>query len=134
MTFHQYPHASTKKSVNYNKTCNYLSAVFPEAIPAIITEKVHGLHVITTVAHKGHIDFFRRKLRSQVSKLRSQVSKLRSQVSKLRSQVSKLRSQVSKLRSQVNKLRSQVSKLRSQVSKLRSQVSKLRRKKSMCPL
>ena len=47
VTFHQYPHASTKKSVNYNQTCNYLCAVFPEAIPAIITEKVRGLHVIT---------------------------------------------------------------------------------------
>ena len=44
---HQYPHATTKKSVNYNQTCNYLCAVFPEAIPAIITEKVCGLHVIT---------------------------------------------------------------------------------------
>ena len=45
--FHQYPHVSTKKSVNYNQTCNYLCAVFPEAIPANITEKVRGLHVIT---------------------------------------------------------------------------------------
>ena len=47
VTFHQHPHAATKKSVNYNQTCNYLCAVFPEAIPAIITEKVRGLHVIT---------------------------------------------------------------------------------------
>ena len=47
VTFHQYPHASTKKSVNYNETCNYLCAVFPEEIPAIITKKVRGLHVIT---------------------------------------------------------------------------------------
>ena len=47
VTFHQYPHATTNKSVNCNQTCNYLCAVFPEAIPAIITEKARGLHVIT---------------------------------------------------------------------------------------
>ena len=32
----------------HNQTCNYLcAAVFPEAIPAIITKKMRGLHVIT---------------------------------------------------------------------------------------
>ena len=46
VTFHQYPHATTKKSLNYKQTCNYLCAVFPE-LPAIITEKVRGVHVIT---------------------------------------------------------------------------------------
>ena len=31
----------------HNQTCNYLCAVFPEAIPVIITKKMRGLHVIT---------------------------------------------------------------------------------------
>ena len=34
-------------AVNYNQTCNYLCAVFPEATPPSLLQKVRGLHVIT---------------------------------------------------------------------------------------